>query len=358
MPLPGKDTGIIMSMSKKNNLVIFLAVLIFTAIAIGLGSGFNPSITNAKTNRGRFCNVQTNSGGWWFWRTTDLSTDPCSILLSQYCTYPDCRVANSGTYLLNGRNQVQVSCQNFQASFSGFGGEPFDLTYQSAANPFKPSCLFTVASSASIPSPTSIPLFQKPFSGNFSNTNVFDHEFPGFFTDQNGYVLTWQGKKLRVGSPGAYIDGHSGYDWLMPNGTPLLAAADGVVEWAGEEQPFKCPTLGGRIVSGLSVVITHTAPDGSRFQSIYAHLDRIDVSQGQRVYSGQVIGLSGNTGCSTHPHLHFGVHRLTDTNNGQSTPIDPYGWSSNGVDPWSVHPNGAVSIYLWREGQAPRLVDR
>jgi murein DD-endopeptidase MepM/ murein hydrolase activator NlpD len=353
MPLPGKDTGIIMSMSKKNNLVIFLAVLIFTAISIGLGSGFNPSITNAQTNSGRFCNVQTNSGGWWFWRTTDLSTDPCSILLSQHCTYPDCRVANFGTYLLNGRNQVQVSCQDFQASFSGFGGEPFDRAFQSAANSLKWPCLFTVASSASFPSSTYIPLFQKPFSGNFAAGSCFDHDLP---RDQNGYVLTWQGKKLRAGSPGAYIDGHAGYDFGMPTGTPLLAVADGVVDFAGWHQPFNCPPWG--IVRGLDVVIAHTAPDGSRFQSIYGHLDRVDVSQGQRVYSGQVIGLSGNTGCSSGPHLHFAVNRLTDTNNGQPTPVDPSGWSGNGVDPWSVHPNGAVSIYLWREGQAPRLVDR
>lgn len=352
MPLPGKDTGIIMSMSKKNHLVIFLTVLIFTAISIGLGSGFNPSITNAQTNIGRFCNVQTNSGGWWLWVTTDLSTDPCAALLSQHCTYPDCRVASSGTYLLNGRNQVQVSCQNFQASFSGFGSEPLARAFESAGTPSKASCLFTVASSASVPSPTYIPLFQKPFSGNFPNTNVFDHDLPGA---QNGYVLTWQGKKLRAGSPGAYIDGHSGYDWLMPNGTPLLAVADGVVDSAGW-QSFNCPPRG--IVHQLDVFITHTAPDGSRFQSIYGHLDRVDVSQGQRVYSGQVIGLSGNTGCSSHPHLHFAASRLTDTNNGQPTVIDPYGWSGNGVDPWSVHPNGAVSIYLWRDGQAPELLAR
>ncbi|WP_082218295.1 M23 family metallopeptidase [Kamptonema formosum] len=337
-------------MSFKNNSVIFLAVLIFTSISIGLGSGFNPSRTNAQTKRGQFCNVQTNSGGWWFWRTTDLSTNPCATLLSQYCTYPDCRVASSGTYLLNGRNQVQVSCQNFQASFSGFGGEPFDRAYESAATPSKASCLFTVASSASVPTPTYIPLFQKPFSGNFAAGNSFDHDLPGA---QNGYVLTWQGKKLRAGIPGAYIDGHYGYDFGMPIGTPLLAVADGVVDSAGW-QSFNCPPRG--IVHQLDVFITHTAPDGSRFKSIYGHLERVDVSQGQRVYSGQVIGRSGNTGCSSGPHLHFGVHRLTDTNNGQATAIDPYAWSGNGVDPWSVHPDGAVSVYLWREGQAPRLI--
>jgi murein DD-endopeptidase MepM/ murein hydrolase activator NlpD len=357
-----------MSIYKKNHLAVLPALLTFAALSIGLGSGVNNSIASAQTRAGRFCNVQKD-GGWWLWTTNDLSADPCSVLLSQYCTDPGCRVVSSGTYLLDGRNQVQVSCQGFQSSFSGVGGKPFELAYQSVTNPFKPSCLFRVASSGtansapapnstSIPSPTSISLFQKPFSGNFPTTNVFDHDLPQQFRDRNGYVTTWQGNKRRVGLSGAYIDGHEGYDWIMPVGTRILAVADGVVEWAAQEQPFSCPTLGGRIVSGLSVAITHTAANGSRFRSIYGHLDQISVSRGERVRSGQLVGLSGNTGCSTEPHLHFAVRRLTGTNNGQSALIDPYGWSGNGVDPWSVHPEGAASILLWKDRQAPRLFYR
>ncbi|MCL1464234.1 M23 family metallopeptidase [Argonema galeatum A003/A1] len=151
------------------------------------------------------------------------------------------------------------------------------------------------------------------------------------------------------------MDGHEGYDWLMPEGTPLLAVAPGVVSFAGEGQPFRCPPLGNRTVTGLYLYIIHTAPNGERFQSEYVHLSRIGVQNGQPVRSGQQIGLSGNTGCSTAPHLHFGVRRLTNTNNGQPTLIDPYGWSGNNPDPWSQNPNGANSVMLWKKGQAPRI---
>jgi murein DD-endopeptidase MepM/ murein hydrolase activator NlpD len=109
------------------------------------------------------------------------------------------------------------------------------------------------------------------------------------------------------------------------------------------------------MTSGLDVLITHTAPNNERFETVYGHLSRIDVREGQFVRAGQQIGLSGSTGCSSGPHLHFGVNRLTNTNNGQKTLIDPYGWSGNRPDPWSLQPDGAKSVYLWKEGQAPRL---
>jgi len=202
---------------------------------------------------------------------------------------------------------------------------------------------------------TSIPLFQKPFSGNFATTNVFDHDLPQVFKDRNGYVINWKGEKHLVGKPGSYIDSHEGYDWVMPVGVPLLAVADGTVEFAGEERPFNCPTLGGKTVAGLFLNIVHVLPNGESLRSEYVHLNQIVVSNGQKVKSGQPVGYSGNTGCSTEPHLHFAVRKLTGTNNGQPALIDPYGWSSNETDPWSIHPEGAASILLWKGGQAPKI---
>lgn len=195
-------------------------------------------------------------------------------------------------------------------------------------------------------------LFQKPFEGEFLMTNYFDHDKPRQFVDTNGYLITWQGDRLSIGSPGAGIDGHAGYDWGTPEGTPLLAVADGIVRFAGEGDEFFCPPL-NRMTTGLYVYLEHEAETGDRYETEYIHLSRLDVEAGDRVTAGQVIGLSGNTGCSTGPHLHFGVRRFV----GQSEKVlvDPYGWSHSHVDPWSRDASGAESVWLWKPGQAPVL---
>ena len=192
-----------------------------------------------------------------------------------------------------------------------------------------------------------LPIFQKPFTGDFWLTNFFDHNLPFQFKDQNGFQLTWWNER----SYG--IDGHNGYDWAMPEGTPLLAVADGEVIIARSDSRFFCPILDRDVSDQQFVEILHAAPNGERLSSVYVHLSRIDVQRGQRVRAGQQIALSGNTGCSTGPHLHFHVWRLTNTNSGKRTRIDPYGWEGSGPDPWHQHPEGAQSIWLWKEGQAP-----
>jgi len=87
---------------------------------------------------------------------------------------------------------------------------------------------------------------------------------------------------------------HAGLDIAVPNGTPIRAAGGGVVARAGEDPEY-----------GLFAQIDH--PDG--YQSMYGHASRILVSVGDSVRAGQVIGLSGSTGRSTAPHLHFEILR-------------------------------------------------
>ncbi len=87
------------------------------------------------------------------------------------------------------------------------------------------------------------------------------------------------------------LRGHNGLDLGMPVGTPVRAAAAG---WVREA--MSNPALGNY------VKVMH--PWG---HTVYAHLSKINVRHGQNVTAGQVIGLSGNTGNSTGPHLHFGV---------------------------------------------------
>ncbi len=90
---------------------------------------------------------------------------------------------------------------------------------------------------------------------------------------------------------------HSGTDIGAPEGTPILAIADGKVTGADN--------LGGY---GLAVVIEH---NNGTLETLYAHMSEILVRPGEWVPQGTIIGRVGSTGLSTGPHLHFEVKRLT-----------------------------------------------
>ncbi|NET08692.1 MAG: M23 family metallopeptidase [Merismopedia sp. SIO2A8] len=218
-----------------------------------------------------------------------------------------------------------------------------------------PFTLTPLAQPQRSPNAKVIPLFQKPFDGEFLISNYFDHDEPKQFVDSNGYMTTWQGTQLALGQPGAGIDGHGGYDWGLPENTPLKAVADGVVTFAGEGRSFFCPPL-QKETTGNYVYLLHTAPSGEQFETEYVHLSQVAVKEGDRVNAGDVIGLSGNTGCSTGPHLHFGVRRVI-AETGKQVLVDPYGWTGPRRDPWSTSLSGHESIWLWQPGQAPVLYE-
>lgn len=108
---------------------------------------------------------------------------------------------------------------------------------------------------------------------------------------------------------------HNGIDYPCVSGTPVLAVAAGKVVVAKMQQ-------GGKGL-GNYVTILHT--DGT--YSLYAHLKARHVYQGNIVKAGQIIGLSGSTGDSTGPHLHFGMckkYNAASVNNSQWFDPMPY----------------------------------
>lgn len=101
---------------------------------------------------------------------------------------------------------------------------------------------------------------------------------------------------------------HQGIDIDCKIGTKVLAVYDGIVEEADKSSTY-----------GLKIVIDHQ--DG--FKSTYAHLSELKVKAGDKIQKGAVIGLSGNSGESTGPHLHFEVNK-------NDKPVNPIAYLDNG----------------------------
>jgi murein DD-endopeptidase MepM/ murein hydrolase activator NlpD len=101
----------------------------------------------------------------------------------------------------------------------------------------------------------------------------------------NGKITTAYKKKGKMWSKGY----HTGIDMAVPVGTEVVAVADGKIEPANWGKSYGIQAV--QKVEGGWV--------------IYAHLSKLEVKAGDKVVKGQKIGLSGNTGNSSGPHLHF-----------------------------------------------------
>lgn len=104
--------------------------------------------------------------------------------------------------------------------------------------------------------------------------------------------------------------GHNGDDWATPVGTPVRAAGDGEIIWAGQFDDTYADNFGWNLnYGGLMIVLNTDGAHGPYFE--YGHLSRLLVKVGDRVVRGQVIALTGNsdggTGVSTGPHCHVGA---------------------------------------------------
>lgn len=129
---------------------------------------------------------------------------------------------------------------------------------------------------------------------------------------------------------GVLNDAHLGLDIGLDAGTPVRAAASGEVMWASYGLLYKSENYIDDPY-GISVVIRHDfGLDGERLYTVYAHLREAKVEVGERVERGQVIALSGSTGLSTGPHLHFevrlGGNTIYFTRNPELWIAPPEGW--------------------------------
>ena len=127
--------------------------------------------------------------------------------------------------------------------------------------------------------------YRQPFRGEYPITQYYGEVIPG---------VTYQGKP------------HTGIDYGCPSGTEILASADGIVMRAGWDSTGY----------GNCIIILHEAKKAT----LYAHLSKCSVWLNQKVQQGDVIGLSGATGNTTGPHLHFEARKVW---NNYTTHQDP-----------------------------------
>ena len=105
---------------------------------------------------------------------------------------------------------------------------------------------------------------------------------------------------------------HAGMDFTAPTGTDVYSTGNGVIRLVKSE----------RRELGNHIIVDH----GFGYQTVYAHLDRFNVKEGQKVKRGDVIGFVGSTGLSTAPHLHYEVHV-------NGTPVNPALYYFNDLTP-------------------------
>lgn len=128
--------------------------------------------------------------------------------------------------------------------------------------------------------------------------NAVRHRVTQIVDFKNGFVWPARGRISGVYGSQRILNGkprapHLGVDIAAPSGAPIIAASDGVVSLTHE----------GMFFTGKTIQIDH----GLGVGTIYIHLSKVLVKEGQRVRKGELIGRVGKTGRATGPHLHWGL---------------------------------------------------
>lgn len=127
---------------------------------------------------------------------------------------------------------------------------------------------------------------------------------------------SWTDKSYPYGSTrGGALRPHTGVEFVVSAGTPVLAAAAGTVIVAGSDSAVAYGPQTN--FYGLLVIIEHDTNDGSVLYTLYGHLSEVQVEMGQRVATGDLLGLSGASGVADGPHIHLEIR--VGTNSYEST---------------------------------------
>lgn len=208
---------------------------------------------------------------------------------------------------------------------------------------------------------TVTPFLYPPYPGSASQESIFDHSTPNYTYDNKVIAFTGdvanrdcpvpappgtpppQNGICNAGSGGywsyglgdwLYYDGHDGVDYGISY-RPVLAAADAnQVVYAGWWDPQN-----HKINLGIYVRLRHS----NGYNTYYGHMSSVAVQACSApgctfIPHGEVLGISGTTGNSSGPHLHF----LVRNPSGRS--VDPYGWKGSGSSPWAFQQNESLWV--------------
>lgn len=151
--------------------------------------------------------------------------------------------------------------------------------------------------------------------------------------------------------------GHNGMDWALPIGVKIVASHDGIVTFVGEDDAIKkgYPTRGKGIE--IKTLKKFTFGDKESYaRTLYWHLDSWLVKEGDIVKAGDVIGISGNTGMSTGPHLHWAL-KLVDDNGNTINKDNGYLGAINQIPYIDIGLSKKIAIGLNRGARGQGVID-
>lgn len=146
----------------------------------------------------------------------------------------------------------------------------------------------------------------------------------GGVPDHTAYVLPFAARhRLSQGYRGTFSHqagspNENAHDWDMPEGTTVQSAREGTVVGIRQDSTTGGPRATFKSCANY-VVIRHA--DGTYAEYLHLKPQGVQVRLGDEVKAGQPIALSGNTGWSTHPHLHFAVFRAIDGQSRETLPV-------------------------------------